>query len=155
MIIITVIRASGIMWHGKLNQIWIVFWQTLAAEVGLFLAAVSAFRALYVSRTKEKRKQNPNKVTIKSHSTEVLRRLRTPRAWYTNRRSEGSEKATFGDSPAFFNIPGGTLTGIRTFINKSGRATTYDSQTMQSIGSTKEYGDEWPLSDTPLPPMHV
>jgi len=82
MIIFTAIRASGLERRGKLDQIWVTFWQILAAETGLALMAMSAFRALYVSRKKGKRVRKAGTISFGSPSKDLLRRLRTPRAGY-------------------------------------------------------------------------
>ena len=54
----TITRASGIKFRGRLDAIWEVFFQTIAAEIGMILTAVSAFRELFVSRAKGREKRS-------------------------------------------------------------------------------------------------
>ncbi|KAF2233027.1 hypothetical protein EV356DRAFT_449217, partial [Viridothelium virens] len=51
-IVFTVVRAVGMQYHGKLDAIWVNFWQLTAAEVGIILTAITAFRVLFVARRK-------------------------------------------------------------------------------------------------------
>ena len=150
MIIITVIRASGIQWHNKLDFIWEVYWQTMAAEIGLILTAVSAFRTLFVARVKERRKRSTEgKTSLWTRSKGLFMRLLSPLTWHSkssSARSGGSGRKEVDDAVGFPSIPGGTMTGIRTFINGQGRATTRSSHLMQSRAITEE-DDGWlPLS---------
>ena len=60
MIIITVTRASGLEWQDKLDVLWEVYFQFVAAKVGLILVAMTAFRALFVSRA-ARNQESPQK----------------------------------------------------------------------------------------------
>ena len=48
----TLIRAVAIDYQGNVDNVWEIFWQTVAAEIALILTAMTAFRALYISRAR-------------------------------------------------------------------------------------------------------
>ena len=151
MIAITITRASGIRWRGKLDSIWEVFFQMIAAEKGLILAAVSAFRALYISRAKERRKRSPETQRSRWVSlNRVLYFLLSPRTWRFRPTGSGKENLVDGDVESgneFPSIPGGTLTGMRSFIDRQGQPTAQGSQVIDSIALTEEDDGSWPLSE--------
>ncbi|KAH8423132.1 uncharacterized protein LDX57_000888 [Aspergillus melleus] len=47
---LSIIRVSGFVYYGMSDVIWGLYWQFLAAEVGVFLAAAVAFRSFFVAR---------------------------------------------------------------------------------------------------------
>lgn len=126
-VIFTVTRASGLEWQDKLDVLWEVYFQIVAAEIGLILVAMTSFRALFVSRT-ARNKLSPEKHTsFWAEGKLALRRLLDPRRW----RSKHTEDMTRGQEPGNPNfgfdgklpsIPGATMTGINTFINHQGEA---------------------------------
>lgn len=59
MIAITTLRIIGLKRHGKLDYIWEIYFTAIAAEIGLTLVAMTAFRALYVSRTQGEHVKSP------------------------------------------------------------------------------------------------
>ena len=153
MIIITVVRASGIEWNGKLDSIWEVFWQIIAAEIGLFLTAMTAFRTLFVSRSTERNKRIPKHgSSVWTRSQQLLKRLITFGTW-----SSSSSKAVPGSSNSerarvavdFPTIPGGTMTGMRTFIDHEGRTVIRNSSPMHSFVLEEDDEDLWPVLKTP------
>lgn len=50
-IIFTVIRASGLEWRDRLDVVWGVYFHVMAAEVGLILVCMTAFRTLFISQS--------------------------------------------------------------------------------------------------------
>lgn len=135
MIIISAGRIIGLKHDGKLDYIWETFFIVIAAEIGLVLVAVTAFRALYVSQKKER-----------SHETITTFR------WYNKGKSAlfkilgTSDKSRSYDTDnmeakkegngAFINgqIPRGTMTGARTFMDRHGN---------ESVGSDTLDGDSF------------
>ena len=124
-IIFTVTRASGLEWQDKLDVLWEVYFQIVAAEVGLILVSMTAFRALFVSRAARNQHSPQKGPSVWVKSRYFLRNLIDPRRWiskYSNDISGGQKvdntKGGFnGELPS---IPGATMTGINTFINRQG-----------------------------------
>jgi hypothetical protein len=52
MVIITIARIARLKWKDKLDSVWETYFIVIAAEIGLALVAITAFRALYVSKEK-------------------------------------------------------------------------------------------------------
>ncbi|KAJ4347927.1 uncharacterized protein N0V89_009299 [Didymosphaeria variabile] len=124
MVIITIARIAGLKWRGKLDSIWETYFIVIAAEIGLSLVAVSAFRALYVSKSKDR------------HVNKTITSFR----WYnkghaavwniitkTTGKTTSVEMQKRGDGFLKDDIPHGTMTGMRTFIDANGRTRIYDT----------------------------
>ena len=128
-VIFTVTRASGLEWQDKLDVLWEVYFQIVAAEVGLILASTTAFRALFVSRaarTHHSPQDHPSSSLLLKSKT-VLKQLLDPRQWMSTRSkttarahthdSEISKHGVVGGLPS---IPGATMIRINTYINHPG-----------------------------------
>ncbi|KAL9579244.1 MAG: hypothetical protein Q9212_005221 [Teloschistes hypoglaucus] len=122
-VIFTITRASGLEWEDKLDVLWEVYFQIVAAEVGLILVALTAFRALFISRA------SPRAHSPQKHTSHWLNgklawvRLLNPRRWalgnmramaVSRKRSDGEA----GSRVELPNIPRGTMTGMQTFIDQ-------------------------------------
>ena len=119
MIVFTVTRVSGILLHDKVDNVWEVYWQSLAAETGLILTAMTAFRTLFVSS-----RAAGNKPPFWHDLKSTIRKALNPWSWL-GRSSTGPSHvsgAESADSIKLPSIPGGTLTGVRTFIRGRGRS---------------------------------
>jgi hypothetical protein len=55
MILITAARLIGLKHDGHLDFVWVTFFVVIAAEVGLMLVPITAFRALYVAKARNVR----------------------------------------------------------------------------------------------------
>ncbi|PVH95106.1 hypothetical protein DM02DRAFT_571731 [Periconia macrospinosa] len=125
MVAVTITRIAGLKWKGKLDYVWESYFIAIAAEIGLVLGAITAFRALYVSKAKGRQVQ---KTTITFN-------------WYRKGNSAllnafGTRNGK-GDSGVEPNekrnrilpnaIPNATMTGVRTFMEENGRSTASDS----------------------------
>ena len=125
-VIFTVTRAIGLEWQGKLDVLWEVYFQVVAAEVGLILVAMTAFRALFVSRAASHQRSPAQYPDFWLKSKLALRNVFDPRRWTSKSSKDmsggqkhGSESDDFdGGLPS---IPGATMTGMRTLINHQGR----------------------------------
>lgn len=124
-IIFTVTRASGLDWQDKLDVLWEVYFQIVAAEVGLILVSMTAFRALFVSRAARNQHSRQKSPSVWVKSRYFLRNLIDPRrriSKYSNDMT-GSQKAdnmNVGFGGELPTIPGATMTGMNTFINRQG-----------------------------------
>ncbi|KAL8902465.1 MAG: hypothetical protein Q9207_004686 [Kuettlingeria erythrocarpa] len=147
-IIFTVTRASGLEWRGKLDVLWEVYFQVVAAEVGLILVSTTAFRALFVSRANQKQNSPQNSPSIFTKTYQTLKRILDPRRWTSSHSKKDSDghrernvKEEFdGKLP---NIPAATMTGMQTFVDDHG-VTTRGNAELSVIGSYAESGyDTW------------
>ena len=126
-VVFTITRASGLEWKGNLDVLWEVYFQIVAAEVGLILVAMTAFRQLFVSRTGKNQHAHLKSPSLWLRSRTALRRLLTPRRWTSGyskdsngQMKQGSEKGASDFDEKLPGIPGGTMTGVQTFINHHG-----------------------------------
>jgi hypothetical protein len=124
MVILTVTRIAGIKWKGKLDSVWETYFIVVAAEIGLVLVAITAFRALYVSKAKSRRVQS----TITTLSWYHRSRTALINAINSLTGKESSNKSSHkGDGFLGDDIPGATMTGMRTSIDENGRSITSTS----------------------------
>ncbi|KAL8962257.1 MAG: hypothetical protein Q9193_001310 [Seirophora villosa] len=147
-VVFTITRASGLEWKGNLDVLWEVYFQIIAAEVGLILVAVTAFRQLFVSRTSQNRRSPPKSPPFWTGAVNTMRGLLDPRRWTSSysrdrngpqgRGSERKPKGLFGRLP---DIPGATMTGVRTFV---------DQQREQTGPSMNSSGTEGNRDTSPL-----
>ena len=128
-IIFTVTRASGLDWQDKLDVLWEVYFQIVAAEVGLILVSMTAFRALFVSRAARNQHSPQKYPSLLVKSKNILRKLLDPRQWMSKHstaiargHTHANENTKHGFVGRLPSIPGATMTGINTFINHQGEA---------------------------------
>ncbi|KAK2746843.1 hypothetical protein FQN57_002885 [Myotisia sp. PD_48] len=75
MSIVTVIRGAGIYYRGMIDIGWELYWVIICAEIGLILAASTAFRSFFLARGQEK--GSPPSDTSQSHAHHrIIERLR-------------------------------------------------------------------------------
>ena len=125
-IIFTVTRASGLEWRDRLDVLWEIYFQIMAAEVGLILVSMTAFRTLFVSRSSGQCGISPKKSPgIWKKTQTTLRRLLDPRRWtlnYSKRVSKGQKPESTNGTFGLPSIPNGGMTGVQTFIDHQGVA---------------------------------
>lgn len=110
MVFIAVIRISQV--HSKTYNVWATFWQQLEGCVAILMVSLTAFRTLFVSSP-----QNPREKRQKP-SDSYRRRLS-----YKHKDSgEGMEVKHVQRAKVNVMLPSATLTGLRTFIRGSPRA---------------------------------
>lgn len=121
MIIVTIIRVSGLRDRkaDAIDIVWEFHWQWIEACIGITMVSLTAFRSFFLQHSS--RNQPPPK-----------------RPWYTGIRAamtkhKSSEKGS--DIREWPHIPGGTLSGMRTFIH--------------GIGETQVEEDGLSLQDQP------
>ncbi|KAL9109425.1 MAG: hypothetical protein Q9227_005932, partial [Pyrenula ochraceoflavens] len=132
LIAITLIRASGFKHHGVLDNTWEVYWNFVSTEVGLILTSLAAFRVLFVTQAGRHSGWN-SASSLRSWLSDRIRRVsRSFRPW--SWRNSGSTDSNATSQRSLFrdekgddfaglggNIPRAQMTGIRTFIDGSGR----------------------------------
>lgn len=150
MIVVTIIRVSGVLLGDIVDDVWESYWLILSAEVGIIMTAVTAFRTFFVARSKRQRGQSPGERTHwYDRSKRLLHRTFSPSRW----RFKSGEQSSIGHEAeqnnqhvfmeALPNLPRAHMTGVRTFIDAHGR-TMNDSRIMQSQ-MTQGDDEIWPL----------
>ena len=148
---ITVTRASGLVWHGKIDIVWEVYFQIVPAEVGLILVSMTAFRALFVSRAARNQHLPQKGPSSSVKSRYFLSSLLNPRQWTSKHskdvagdQKDATTKGRFNGEPP--SIPGATMTGMNTFVNHRGEAVESDIEFSTYPASTVGDQDTSPFS---------
>lgn len=120
-----IVRVSGIREKGNFDNPWIFLWQQVEACVAVTMVSFTAFKSVFINDGVQSQTSN-NKYWYSSAVERVL-----------NRRKRSQIDDLDDRLPS---VPGGTLTGMRTFIEAGSTKTTtdgsYDEQT---------FDDEIPL----------
>ena len=155
----TITRASGLEWKGNLDMLWEVYFQIVAAEVGLILVSMTAFRQLFVSRTARKQQSPAKPPTFWPRSRAAIRKTLKFRRW-TSGYSKGSngeqnnqaENIASGFDERLPGIPGGAMTGVQTFIEHQYGATKSSSKSSTDSTITEMEQATLPLAEqAPMP----
>lgn len=59
LIALSITRASGLVWKGKMDYVWEFYWIIMSANMGVVLASASAFRAFFVAQKNNKTSPYP------------------------------------------------------------------------------------------------
>ncbi|KAK4225248.1 hypothetical protein QBC38DRAFT_483440 [Podospora fimiseda] len=149
MVILTVVRIAGLQYKGKLDSIWETYFILVPAEIGLTLVAATAFRALYISKSKN-RKHSHDTITTFNWYTRAKSSLKHMVGRVTGKSSNNSNGSAAFEHIDMGNgqfikqeIPRGTITGVQTFIDKNGRTVymtnkqvTQNTTTLSTMYST-------------------
>ena len=122
MIIMAIIRVSGIRYRGEFDNTWIFMWQQVEACTAVAMLSLTAFRNIFIA---PKPGVNNNKVSPWVPST---RRLLGK-----HKKSEHSDHQRL-DS---FSIPSATLTGLSRVFRGTGADRSVDESSVS---------DSWPLT---------
>ena len=125
MIIIAIIRVSGIYYHGKFDNAWLFLWQQVEACTAVTMLSLTAFRSVFVAT---KLGFNNNKASPWVPSTGQL--------FGRYKKSKASDQQRLED----LTIPSATLTGLSRVMNGTEAAHSMD----ESITSKS-----WPLTPKP------
>ena len=120
MILVTITRIAGIYIHGQIDIIWESYFLIVAAEVGVILASISTYRALFVAHRKATIKKAKYSGPGYSPNRQILRRLLDFSPWRSRAAGQstpGSGTASHFDTGALPSIPRAHMTGVWTFIN--------------------------------------
>ncbi|KAE8414444.1 hypothetical protein BDV36DRAFT_265156 [Aspergillus pseudocaelatus] len=91
LVALSITRVAGLVHHGAVDTIWETYWQSLSAELGVFLAAASTFRSFFIA-------QRQNKANIPSVTFNRWLRSSTPRG--SARKQPDSLFASWSDNTA-------------------------------------------------------
>lgn len=113
MIVIAIVRVTGVRVHENLDTQWSIFWGEVEAIVAVIMVSITAFRSLLGLKV------------LKSREAKE-------RAWYYYRRKlafqKDNKKSNFNSRGNWLPaIPGATVTGIRTRIWGERDSKTLDS----------------------------
>jgi hypothetical protein len=138
-IAVTLVRASGLRAGSNIDSVWKVYWSFIAAEVGLIMAAATAFRSIFVARASERAQAEHNKEWEWHYQKKRLLRRVLP---FT---AKGSTTLPSFNTKRVGRIPRGTMTGLKTFFSRFDRATNVTGQpTANTAVGNDELG--WPLN---------
>lgn len=158
MVVITLIRVSGLMLNGTTDDVWGTFFLILAAEVGIILAAATSFRAFFISRQRSDiervRRPPANQTHWYCQRRSLLRRTFTARLWRSMSKGQSTPAAYEADDDHnaghypkinLSEFPRAHMTGVRTFIDGL-RVTRDTSRAMESQATQEDTDkDTWPL----------
>ena len=149
----TITRAGGIGWQGNFDLVWEVYFMIVGTEVGLILASMTAFRQLFVFRSARKHRSPAKSSTFWPRSRAAMRKVVDLRRWTSgySKDSCGEQQPQSEQHPSDFDerlpsIPGGTMTGVRTFIEHQGGTTQSSSPRSTYPTVTKMDQGNWPLT---------
>ncbi|KAI9885079.1 MAG: hypothetical protein M1823_003134 [Watsoniomyces obsoletus] len=147
MVVVTITRAAGLRHQKILDNVWGVYWMFVAAEVALMMTSIAAFRSLFVELGSRWQRQEhgdgegSGSSRRYSNGIKRLRRLMVGRSW-RSKSSSSSPSSSLPSSQQDVNnkprpedlgeIPHGTMSGIRTFIQGHRKSRGGLSQIMQS-----------------------
>jgi hypothetical protein len=150
MIVITIIRVSGILLDDKIDTVWETYWLILSAEVGIIMTAMVAFRALFVSRRKDQVVQSAGgRMNWYYRSKRLLKQKLSLGNWRSKsgEHSSGAYEAHQNNrnvpNDALPNIPRAYMTGVRTFIE--GRGKSMNASHIMDSQVTAVDDESWPL----------
>jgi hypothetical protein len=131
MVIITIIRISGVEYNGIIDQVWQFYWSVISAEVAVFMAAAISFRSFFVARNSSRVSSPPPMRSMRFFSDSFLRK-------FDKRRQSGFSDfgSVVGELP---NVPKAHLTGMRTFIDGSGRSFLTSSLSIDGTFEERSY----------------
>ena len=105
MIIIAIIRISRV--HAADFEIWASFWQQFEGCIAVLMLSLTAFRTVFVQKKQSSSDQQ------KPSQSYLRRRL------FSSSKNSG-EAAGDAEAKLSVEVPGATMTGMRTFIGGSG-----------------------------------
>ena len=127
MIIIAIIRISGMVIKSNFDMVWILFWHQMEGAIAIIMVSLTAFRSL---------------LGIKALKAQKKKEME--RSWlarYFKKTTQDRSK-----SQQLPSVPGATLTGMRTFINGNGIC---DESKAMEISHTSE--KNWPRAASHKP----
>lgn len=111
MVVVALTCISAYRLRGVIDLTWEIFWQYIEGCIALIMASVTTFRTAIIavsSKRNEKKHQGP----LYSMRQRLIAKL-------SRNRSDKFEK--WVNEEGLPTVPGATLTGMRTFINRNNR----------------------------------
>lgn len=132
MIIVAIIRISGLHYHGTFDNTWIFLWQQVESCVAVTMISLTAFRLVFVANASRRRLKKEVSPWLPS----------TPNVFRSHKRHASDDQVL--DE---LTIPSATLTGMRTFIRGG------QEETSRSADETL-YSDGWSPKDYKYPSIY-
>lgn len=116
---VSIVRVSGLKVPGlqSVDVVWQVYWQYVEVCIGIMIVSATAFRTFFVQR-----------------AARNSARRSTPRSNFALRFRQKMQRDSSESNDEFGHglpghIPGGTMTGIRTFIDANGKTNNLGTMT--------------------------
>jgi hypothetical protein len=119
MAVVAITRASKIHGPHGIDISWEIFWMYMESAVAVIMGSLTAFRTLFISSTSNQRRRNGGREeNDKGWLTNTFLRMR-----YRKNSGGSGKKGGYGDleQQGLPQIPGATMTGLRTFIRRNNR----------------------------------
>ena len=124
----TVTRLAGLIYNEMVDTIWEIYWTLISGEVGVFLAAATAFRSFFVAR-KASKNGTPQQQAQRFFSASFVAKFnRKKKSTLDDTMDSHNEKGAFG----LPRVPRAQITGLKTFIDEHGRVQPIKSGSMSS-----------------------
>lgn len=157
---VTITRIAGIkLPDGQVDTVWESYFLIVAAEIGVILASISTYRALFVSHRKDNMNHRAGRGTgdqgrfSSPRTRQLMKRVFVTSPWRSRARGqstppEGEDKeqqCNHSDTVELPEIPRVyVMTGVRSFIN-NGRGKGTDAFDLMEHRLTQDDDDDWPL----------
>lgn len=129
MMAVAIVRISGFVYHGGIDNVWVYIWQHIEACVAVIMISLTAFRSIFLAKT----------------SRPPQRKLKSWKETFSRRKKDSSAD----EAQVNLTIPKPTMTGLRSFIwrerlssNQSTQQSTQQSTTL-TTGSDSIFDDHW------------
>ena len=124
----TITRLAGLIYNDMVDTIWEIYWTLISGEVGVFLAAATAFRSFFVAR-KASKHGTPQQQAQRFFSASFVAKFnRKKRSTLDDTMDSRKEKGVFG----LPRVPRAQITGLRTFIDEHGKVQPIKSGSVSS-----------------------
>ncbi|KAG8157104.1 hypothetical protein KVR01_013094 [Diaporthe batatas] len=123
MVCLAIIRASKIHGAVSIDVVWVFFWQYMETVVAVIMGSLTVVRNLLVHQTKS------NHASPAVSGDAQGRRAYRMRLLQRKKNMNTDDVTTQGHLP---QVPGPTLTGLRTFIRRNHRDPVHDTQVTQA-----------------------
>ncbi|KAF1839161.1 hypothetical protein BDW02DRAFT_643996 [Decorospora gaudefroyi] len=141
MMITTIARVAGLIHNDMVDSIWEIYWTIVSAEVGVFMAAATAFRSFFVARNNIKG-STPRQQAPRFFSASFVAKFNRKKRSTMDDSLDTQKESPFG----LPKVPRAQMTGLRTFIDEQGRIQTIQSHSASStVCDNDEYYDLRPL----------
>ncbi len=132
MVIVTIVRVSGLRNGSNLDPVWDFYWQVVESSIAIIMVSLTAFRSFFVQ--------------------ERIRRSQRKKSWYQGVKQMLSSRSTGESEESAHELPPiarGHLTGLRTMIYGNGRTSQGAGAYLQDEDEHAEWGR--PVMQGPIP----
>lgn len=110
MIIVAIVRIAGYRTiNGEVDIVWLAFWQQQESSIAVMVVSISAFRALFVARSRNSPPKRPLRQSVNAWRRRIERRRLGPT----------TQENDFEPSGLLPQVPRPTLTGMSSVIRRA------------------------------------